>query len=237
MLFKHAFENLRNYFSFSEPTQILEITLRFQYLFLLLLLVFLSRQNKPLMLTGLFLLLSNLFIVIIFYDVSRFRDYRFLSPFLLLALVIIIMHGQTDSHRKKIPLFLFLLSNIAVIGIFIDYYRFTHANEFGKNWDPVGESYSETLASIKYFEEVDPWCNTLLSTYISGENFKDIDPGIGLSIAMYPENMTGKINSHYIFVPKHLITDWDLKEACHILFEDELNVICVRKDNLCPLAK
>lgn len=234
VLFAHAIENIKNYFSFGEPSQKIEILFRYQYLLLIVILAVMTRKKSKVVITALFLLVSSLLIVIVLYDVTRFRDYRFLSPFLLMGLLFFIGEIKMAPRWTQYLAYIYLLTNILSIGFFLTDYHQTHANEYGKNWDPLGDVYTDTITSIKFSENADPWCNSLLTTHISGENYKHMAPGIGLNIVMDPERMIGNIRSHYIFVPPETIEDWGLADSCKVLFADTENVICERTDDVCP---
>lgn len=233
ILFQNSLFNLRSYFSLEEPNQTIEILFRFQYIALTILTLVLSRKRDPLFLTSSYILIVSFIILIILYDVTRFRDYRFSSPILFVSILVLIFNKP--NYKKLVVWFfiLFFVSTLSISKIFIDYYLFSHANHFSYDWDSSGQFYAEPISKIRYTKESDPWCNSLATPYISGEYYKDLSPGIGLNIILYPLKIEESIKSHYIFAPREYIDKWDLSNDCDILFEDDLNVLCEQKYDGC----
>jgi len=233
ILFQNALFNLRSYFSLEEPNQAIEILLRFQYIAITIHTLVLSRKRDPIFLTSAYILIVSFLILIILYDVTRFRDYRFSSPIFFVSLLVLIFN---DTEYKKLIVSFFILLLISTSGMartFTDYYIFSHANQFSYDWDSNGQFYADPISKLKYTKENDPWCNSLATPYISGEYYKNLQPGIGLNIILYPQQIEGPIKSYYIFAPSEYIEKWRLTKDCEILFEDDINVLCAQITNQC----
>lgn len=223
-------ENTKLFFDTSNGVYSTELILRGQFLLVLLLLVLTLKNNRKVALSGIFLLSATLLAVVALYDVGKFRDYRFLSPIVMLGLILLVSMTEKKSWLKWGMVALVLTSVLSMKGFLNDYQM--HLNQFGKNWDPLGDVYTTAIGEIEFRENADPWCNSLLTQYISGENFKMLAPGIGLNIVLDPGRMTD-IRSHYLFASPNTIAQWGLQDSYRILFEDENNVVCERTDDGC----
>ena len=223
-------QNTRLFFDTSEGVYSTELSLRMQFILVLFLLILIIRKNRELALSGIFLLATTLLAVVALYDVGKFRDYRFLSPILLLGLMILISMIEKRGWMKWVMVGFVLASVFGLKGFLSDYQM--HQNQFGKNWDPLGDVYTTAIGEIVFRENADPWCNSLLTQHISGENFKTLAPGIGLNIVLNPMRMAD-IRSHYLFTSPDVIAQWGLQGSCRILFEDGNNVVCERIDDGC----
>jgi hypothetical protein len=223
-------ENARVFFDTAHEVYTIELFLRGHFLIALLLLILMVKKNRNVALSGVFLLGTTLLAVVSLYDVGKFRDYRFLSPIVLLGFLLLLSITEKKNWLKWGMVALVLTNVFSVKGFLNDYQM--HLNQFGKNWDPLGDVYTAAIEELEFHENADPWCNSLLTQYISGENLKKLAPGIGLNIVLDPGGMT-VIRSHYLFTTKDTIARWGLLDSCRILFEDENNVVCERTDDGC----
>lgn len=232
LLFGHIGQNLKNTFSFAAPSTGSEILFRYQFVALMILLVLAFKRNKMAAGSGLFILATSFLMVLAFYDVSRFRDYRIFAPLMLTGWLVYLLTLKSPREWRSLLAYALIASNLLGIKLFLADYQM-HLNQFAAGWDPVGETYTPAFESIAFLPDGDPWCNSLLSDRFSGENLNTLPAGIGLNFFNDPARMIAPIRSHFVFTaPKNLET-WGIADACEVLFDGGEMVLCAQSTDGC----
>lgn len=204
---KNIRNNLENFFSFAAPANILEILQRYLILFTLAVSTILVFKKKYQFLIPLFILGLETIITILAYDVLAFRDFRTLSPFLIISVLFMIEYSKTSIVR--IPLWIFLAINLAFYPAFIKSYQTElHVDHFvDTRYFPPNNELSRMFENLPFDENEDPWCNSMLTTDIFSREMLALAPGIGVNLLRDPERMNLPVKSHYLFIhPKYVPT-------------------------------
>ncbi len=204
---KNIRNNLVNFFSFAEPANILEIFQRYLILLTLCISAILVFKKKYQFLIPLFILGLETIITIVAYDVLAFRDFRTLSPFLIISVLFMIEYSKTSSVRT--PLWIFLAVSLAFYPAFVKSYQtelhFDHYVD--TRYFPPDNELSRMFEHLPFDENEDPWCNSMLTTDIFSREMLALAPGIGVNLLLDPERMTLPVKSHYLFIhPKYVTT-------------------------------
>ncbi len=160
----------------------------------------------------LYILGVALALTILLYDVKEWRDYRVLSPLLLLSGLVLIASG-----RRWLVLAL-LATNLLILPEALNVYRIWtewHVSEAKREEYYAWEA--EMQKVMTYEPGVDPWCNTLLHShsYLFGPTsvLLAVDAGIGLSSPL-DQPTEPPFRSRYL-----LLDEGDIER-----FADDLNV-------------
>jgi hypothetical protein len=232
ILFEHIGQNLKNTFSFGAPSTGAEILFRYQIVALMVLLGVVFKRNKLAVGSSLFILLASFVMVLAFYDVTRFRDYRILAPLFLIGVLVLIqtINGPRDAH--SVMAYALILSNLLGIKMFLIDYQM-HLNQFVGGWDPIGETYTPVFNEIAYQPGAQPWCNSLLTDRFSGENLQTLPAGIGLNLFSDPVRLNEPIQSHFIFTAPENLELWGISDTCEVLFDAGDRVLCAQTTDGC----
>ncbi|HBE20414.1 MAG TPA: hypothetical protein DEG17_11900 [Cyanobacteria bacterium UBA11149] len=142
---------------------------------------------------------------ICFYGIDSYLEYRVISPYLLMILLILIL-----LKRNKL-IKLFLVINLLTMPLFISSYR--EANYIGVSYArqlPANNRYEnssivEFEKSIKdivvYEKEISPWCNTIATGYDSyRSNLISVPAGVGFSLIINSEKLQLPLKSKYVLL-------------------------------------
>lgn len=204
---KNILNNLVNIISFAEPASDLEIFQRYLIFFTLAVSVLLVFKKKYQFLVPLFILGIETIITIVAYDVLAFRDFRTLSPFLIISVLFLIEYSK--SMIVRIPLWIFLAVNLVFYPAFIKIYQTELHNDHYVNASgfPPDNELSRMFKHLPFDESEDPWCNSMLTTDIFSREMLAMAPGIGVNLLRDPDRMTLPVKSHYLFIhPKYVST-------------------------------
>jgi len=199
--------NLVNFFSLAEPATVLEIFQRYLIFFTLAISAILVYRKKYQFLIPLLILGLETIFTILAYDVKSYRDFRTLSPFLIISVLFMIEYSK--SRIVRIPLWIFLAVNMAFYPAFIKSYQTEfHSNHFVDTGNfPPDNELSRIFEHLPFDENEDPWCNSMLTTDIFSREMLALAPGIGVNMLLDPDRMTLPVKSHYLFIqPKHVPT-------------------------------
>lgn len=204
---KNIRNNLVNFFSFAEPANILEIFQRYLILFTLFISALLVFKKKYQFIVPLFILGLETIITIVAYDVLAFRDFRTLSPFLIISVLFMIEYSNIRIVR--IPLWIILAVSLAFYPAFLKSYQTElHLDHYvDTRYFPPDNELSRMFDHLPFDENEDPWCNSMLTTDIFSREMLALAPGIGVNLLRDPERMTLPVKSHYLFIhPKYITT-------------------------------
>lgn len=202
---KHIRDNLVNFFSFAKPAYFLEILQRYLILYTLAISAIFVFKKKYQFLIPLLILGLETIITIVAYDVLYYRDFRTLSPFLIISVLFLVEYS--DTRMVRIPLWIYLAVNLAFYPAFIKTYQTElHVNRYLDNRNfPPDNQLSRMYKSLTFDENEDPWCNSILTTDIFPREMLALAPGIGVNLLLDPDRMTLPVKSHYLFIqPKYI---------------------------------
>ena len=231
IIFEHTFTNLISFLSISNKSSVLEIFLRYQFLIILALFIFVGKINERLQRTNVFLMASSLLITLAFYDINRWTDFRTLAPFLLIGLLSLV--SSADNLIVKRMLYLYLISNVLVFPFFIKAYLDFHVDHFKGTKDPAADIFAKKLGGIEYLPGASPWCNSILSSHMIYEEIRLLPAGIGLNQLMPPFDKGNPVKSHYLFTSQDFLVQQGLLETCKPVYSDNGEVFCIRTDDGC----
>ena len=199
-------DNLVNFFSFAEPSNVLEILQRYLILFTLASSATLVYKKKFQFLIPLFIMGLETIVTIVAYDVRSFRDFRTLSPFLIISVLFMVEYSKIRIVR--LPLWLFLAINLFCFPAFIKSYQTDlHINRYIDNTNlPPDNELSQMFKHLPFNENEDPWCNSLLTTDIFSREMLALSPGIGVNLVLDSDRLTLPIKSHYLFMESKFVS-------------------------------
>jgi hypothetical protein len=159
---------------------------------------------------------------VIFYDVSYFRDYRTLAPFIIITILALI--SELDSSWVRVIALLAILSQFFFIPSFLklymdDFHKLRFAVTEDQHYD---HKLVEALSDIEYKKSDNPWCNSLLAIADFSPEYLTIPAGIGINYyAKLPQN--DPIKSHYILVQTSAVNTLNLPGELHLLYKGDDN--------------
>jgi len=176
----------------------LAILQRYLIIFLSLAMVYFIYKKKTQFIIPLFILVSEV-LAAIFLNYVTGGDLRHFAPFVIIAFLFLIENVQ--SKEVAITVYLSLILSILFFLSFIKQYQNNVGLHFDSNLAQSEKAApSPALASIKYSEEIDPWCNSLLTDIVWTPQLLSVPAGIGVNY-IYDENqVTLPIHSHYLYV-------------------------------------
>ena len=207
MVLRNIRDNLVNFFSFAETSNILEILQRYLILLILATSAIFVYKKKFIFLIPLFILGLETIITIVAYDVRSFRDFRTLSPFLIISVLFMIEYSKTRIVR--LPLWFFLAVNLFFYPAFIKTYQTElHVNRYVDNASlPPDNELSQMFKHLPFNANEDPWCNSLLTTDIFSREMLALSPGIGVNLVLDSDRLALPIKSHYLFIESKYISN------------------------------
>jgi len=227
----HFQQNILQWFSFSSGNP-LEVFQRYLILFLILGMVLLILKGKRIFSYFLFLLAGETAITVIFYDVSYFRDYRTLAPFIIITILALI--SELDSSWVRAIALLAILSQFFFIPSFLklymdDFHKLRFAVTEDQHYD---HKLVEALSDIEYKKSDTIWCNSLLAIADFSPEYLTIPAGIGINYyAKLPQN--DPIKSHYILVQTSAVKTLNLPGELHLLYKGDDNSLFEQTADSC----
>lgn len=196
----HSIENIRNFFTSSETTHVIEILQRYEILYLIIIMIILLIKKYYVFALPLFILVSEVIITIAFYDVYSFRDFRTLAPFLIIAMLFFTMFIEIGTVKWSAVFF--IIVNILFFPFFLETYRNIHTDRFAQEQNisfidkPIA-----VLAEINFEQNSSPWCNSLLTTKVFTPDLLSLKPGIGINVIKDISRIDTPVKSNYLLVP------------------------------------
>ncbi|PHR30075.1 MAG: hypothetical protein COA36_01445 [Desulfotalea sp.] len=205
--------NIRSFWGLGRGVGFIEALLRYELTALIIYLVYLvgitknktnlSKDQKLIGWISLSILLTSITLVILFYEVGSWRDYRVLAPSFICVFLLITCNGK---HLKFLSLLLLL--QISVLPLVVPTFTgFRRLNFLGTTTKE--HRLEETInASVVYSPDVNRWCNTMLlfSPGVSDNRINRMlwrpEAGIAISVVHDLESLVLPIQSKYIFFSK-----------------------------------
>lgn len=145
--------------------------------------------TRPMLIGALFIVVGTLLAVLLVYAVHDWREFRMLSPVLLLGLCLLVAAGINGPVLSVIVV-TFLALPIVLAG-----HQMRAESAFHPERSATFHTWQEALAPVIAYEATatSPWCNTVLHTF----NYYDeptllmaLPPGLGLSFNVYNTSTT-----------------------------------------------
>ncbi len=234
LFIKHLGGNFYRLFVPNQTHFILWFVLRLQLIFILAyscLLLHKNITNQLILQESLFSIINSglTFVgVLLFYDIGDWRDYRVFAPVVLMSALLFVL-------RQRIFVVSVLLAlNLVCLPWFLPTYNQFMSDAFTLKQKIVSiEEFRAQISSIiKYKEDKNPWCNTLLTSSPFHSYMFAIPPGIGISCFESSFNFKS-IKSRYILLDKNSYEN--LKQKAALDFKGTTNIgnLYVNKTNLC----
>ncbi len=225
----HFFENIHLFFRTTQITK-LEIFFHFQFLIILLLFLFNRNKNNILASVNLFILASSLLVNLMFYDFFDLRDFRNLSPFLLISTLSLCFFNYRGIYKLIQPVY--ILSCLLAAGSFYQLYTNNINAHFSKDIYVMNEKFLDPIEALEWQETDSRWCNALLASYPLFNEVRLLPPGIGINIMLTnPEDLF--VKSRYVYVTRNLFEKNASLASCEIVAEDAERVFCLQPNLLC----
>lgn len=229
----HFQKNLRAFFP---PGEIFhwETMVRFQMLLICIYLIFLlvagrQKTDRRLIWVLLLALIPILVAQILFYEIRRLIDVRIFAPYLLFAVLLILL-----THPKKWAWITgaVILGNAMLLPSMLNIYSSYHLDHFFT--DPASiESTREQLAPyLQYQENAPHWCNTVTTT-LDQKELLGIPAGIGISYVMEARSLVYPLEAKYMLFRNNSIAHSKpvhLKKLAHL----DIGILYLNLDAKCP---
>ena len=222
-----AANNARGFFAVSSGHNSVAMILRYQALILLVYCVYrlipwkaggVSAASVQTIRFCLLLLLATTLLLVLFYEVGSWKDYRILAPSVIAATLAI---ASTD--RRAWIVWVMVVIQLVALPQFSETFRLFRQPNFQQP-TPAQMHIEDTLKQeVRYAPNSNPWCNTLL--LFTPGRYEDADvasvwrvnPGIGVSLLMDTGSFDFPIRSRYVFLTPEAIehmreADIDLTE-------------------------
>ncbi|MDH5647578.1 MAG: hypothetical protein OEZ01_16325 [Candidatus Heimdallarchaeota archaeon] len=195
----------------------------------------------------LILILSSL----VYYNLGTFRDYRIYAPYLLMAIIIIILvdHEQDFDisfgfnktnlfwlKGKHLVVFSVIALNIIMVpGFFLiqKEARF-HINHFNETIS-IKEFQDDINGIIEFKKGANPWCNTILLDSINLTNHSDIlgiPNGFGISFILGNIDLS-KIQSKYVLINNIQINELVITKNLRFVTKTNLGDLYINRNTKC----
>lgn len=229
LLKDHFFENINLFFRTIQITK-LEIFFHFQFLVILLLYLFNRNKKNILASANLFILVSSLLVNLLFYDFFDLRDFRNLSPFLLISALSLGFFNYRGIFKLVQPAY--LLSCLLAAGFFYQLYTNNIRTHFSQDIYVMDEKFLSSIEALEWQQKDSKWCNALLASYPLFNEVRLLPSGIGINIMLTdPEDLF--VKSRYVYVSRKIFEKNASLASCVLVAEDTERVFCLQPNPLC----
>ncbi len=202
--------------------------MRYSYLVLMVILVIVARKEKRVFFSLSYLMASSLLITLLIYQISNFR---ILSVFSLIALMVLVF--TSESRLIKNVMILYVIAGLLSREQFVKDYQVVIGPLFGDTRSTAGQSVEIGLDMVKYIDNPNPWCNSILTTRIYKPEFVVLRAGIGTNVIVSADETFPEIKSHYLLVSQDFLDRHNLGSKCSVLQRYDQDVLCERTDDGC----
>jgi hypothetical protein len=176
---------------------------------------------------------------VIFYKIDGYRDYRVIAPYLLIALVFLVLIYEFTVIKVVV------LLNLLTIPLFISAY--TGLNYFGADYSrqPPGthryvqksmvDFETAVQSFMKYDNQSSGWCNTVIAPFVSyRNNLAGIPEGIGFSALLNTDKLQLPLKSKYLLLPDGFETRLKKSPRVRYLTSTPIGKLYLNLDSNCP---
>jgi hypothetical protein len=147
--------------------------------------------------------ISNLLIpfalIIAFYDVGDWRDYRILAPHVLFSLALFL------AQKKMLPCMTMLAISILTIPSFSEIYWKFHQDHFQNEMQKLQLNRANLSALLHYRKDVSPWGNSLLMDVKLIQPFLvNLPAGFGINTVMDWNRIQYPLKSEYVLIQQEI---------------------------------
>jgi hypothetical protein len=193
-----ASRNVRQYVAWSEEPP--QIVLRYFIAFFVAILAVRCLSGRPrsstdgrALETALLAIVPVLLLVVLAGEVESWRDFRVLAPHLLVALLVLVAHGQWERWLWA--------ATLVLLPVYYDGFEAFHRDRFTTSADGIAAIHDATATTMPYVAGAPPWANTVtVHSDLLQFPLLGLPRGIGLSYVFDWSNLATPVRSRYLLL-------------------------------------